>query len=427
MSSPDLPDPPSARSLRKATPDARRQALDALAARASPGADLAVRRLDPANPDALEFADVMVENAWGLLALPLGLGLTLRVDGRELMVPMATEEPSVIAAASYAGTLTGLHGGFSTWAAEALMKAHVYIQAPGAGDAAPLAAANTIQAPADGMPSDPAWARTALGRLEARRPDLDACLKARFGRMASRGGGFRSLDFQELAGQPGTVRLEFQADVQDAMGANLLNTAAEDLRPLVEAATGGRVLMAILSNNATQRLARASFRLPVRELKSGPWRGLEHARRICAAAEIAQVDPDRAVTHNKGIMNGITALALATGNDTRALEAAVHAWAGQSGRYRGLSTYRIEDDCLCGELEAPLCLATVGGAAGCHPQAAYNRALLGNPDARQLARIAAALGLAQNLAALMALTGEGIQGGHMRLHQRRLDWQRKNP
>jgi hydroxymethylglutaryl-CoA reductase len=222
-----------------------------------------------------------------------------------------------------------------------------------------------------------------------------------------------------------TVRVDIRVDVRDAMGANILNTAAESLRPVLEAESGGVSLMAILSNAALDRTAGASFAIPAWRLARAIPEGmtaLEAARRIALASDIAQEDPTRAVTHNKGIMNGITSLALATMNDARAVEAAAHAWASRDGSYRGLSTFRVQDDALIGELSLPLPFATVGGAIDLHPAAQASLRILGSPDANRLSRIAAALGLAQNLAALLALTTYGIQHGHMRLHAARVAW-----
>jgi hydroxymethylglutaryl-CoA reductase len=207
------------------------------------------------------------------------------------------------------------------------------------------------------------------------------------------------------------------------MGANLLNTASEALAPRLEKITGGRVLMAIISNRASRRLGRASFSLDPAVLAVGGVDGLVVAGRIVTASDLAQEDPYRAVTHNKGIMNGITALALATANDTRGIEAAAHMHASAGGSYRGLTTYRLDAGRLVGELELPLPMATVGGGVTVHPAAQAALKILGRPDSSGLTRIAAALGLAQNLAALRALVVEGIQAGHMPHHAQRLAYQ----
>ena len=209
------------------------------------------------------------------------------------------------------------------------------------------------------------------------------------------------------------------------MGANRLNTAAEVLRPLLEEVSGGHVLMAILSNEARDRIAGARVELPFEVLEIGLPSGMggaEAARRIAAASDIAQEDRSRAVTHNKGIMNGISSLAIATMNDARAVEAAAHAWAARTGRTVGLSTWIVQDGRLNGRLELPLPMATAGGSVDFHPAARASLRILGSPGAPRLARIAAAVGLAQNFAALRALVTHGIQKGHMRAHAARLAW-----
>ena len=349
------------------------------------------------SPDVMEISDIMIETAIGCAPIPLGIADGFLIDGEEVSIPMAVEEPSVIAAASFAARLVGRDGGFTTWAAEPLMRAQIFLEnVDAAGEAR-------------------------LGRCgDSVRAALAPSLRS----MARRGGGYRGLSVARLP-ETGAVRVEVTIDVRDAMGANLLNTAAELIRPLLENESGGKSLIAILTNDARERLASASFALPVDRLSTGLPAGMgaaEAARRIVAASAIAQEDPGRAVTHNKGIMNGISSLGLATMNDTRALEAAAHAWAARSGRYRGLSQFTEEDGMLRGQLTLPLALATVGGAVGFHPASRASLKILGNPNAQRLARIAAALGLAQNFAAVRALVTSGIQHGHMRFHAARLAW-----
>jgi len=221
------------------------------------------------------------------------------------------------------------------------------------------------------------------------------------------------------------VRVDLLIDVRDAMGANRLTAAAELASPLLERESGGRTLMAILSNEAPERLAGASCEVPFTRLRSGLPPGTDPrtvATRICAASGVAQEDPARAVTHNKGIMNGVTALALATMNDTRAVEAAAHAWASRTGAYRGLSTWEAGPDSLKGRIELPLVFASAGGSVDFHPAARACLRILGFPGGPRLARIAAAVGLAQNLAALLALVTQGIRKGHLRKHAARLAW-----
>jgi hydroxymethylglutaryl-CoA reductase len=343
----------------------------------------------------------MVEQAVGMTTVPLGVATGFVIDGREQSVPLATEEPSVIAAATFAAYLVAEAGGFTTWAADPLMCAHIYIE--GVSDA--------------GL--------EALARME---PEARRTLEPLLAGMVERGGGLRGVSVCRVVGTD-LARLELRIDVRDALGANLLDSAAESLRAQVERAGGGRVLMGILSNTARERRAGASFRLPAGLLGPACPAGMdggELARRIVVASGLAQVDPERAVTHNKGIMNGISALALATGNDTRALEAAAHAYAAQAGTYRGLSRYSLSEDNgephLLGEIDLPLPLGTVGGSVGFTPASSLVLKILGEPTGEGLARIAAAVGLAQNLAALAALCGRGIQNGHLRLHARRLAW-----
>ena len=347
------------------------------------------------SPALRELADVMVESAVGCVPVPLGIAEGFLVDGRETAVPMAVEEPSVIAAASFAARLVRRDGGFTTWATDPVMAAQVFLE---------------------GVSEE------GERRLAACGEAVRAALAEELASLERRGGGYRGLSVTRLPGM-GAVRVELAIDVRDAMGANRLNTAAERLRPLLEKESGGRVLMAILSNEARERLAGARFRIPVERLAvrlPAGMNGAEAARRVAAASQVAQEDSSRAVTHNKGIMNGISSLALATMNDTRAVEAAAHAWAARSGRYRGLSLFSVDQGTLCGELELPLAMATVGGSVDFHPASRAALAVLGWPDAPRLSRIAAALGLAQNLAALLALTTRGIQAGHMRYHAARL-------
>ena len=350
-----------------------------------------------ATPQLLELSDVMVESAVGCCVLPLGIASGFLIDGEDVAVPMAVEEPSVIAAASFAARLVRDGGGFHTWAADPLMTAQVFLEGVSADGEARL--------------------------RECGRHVRDA-LAEPLASLERRGGGFRDVSASRLPGT-GAVRVDVRIDVRDAMGANRLNTAAELLRPVLEAIGGGHVLLSVLSNEARDRLAGARVRVPFADMDVGlpdGMDGAEAARRIAAASDIAQEDPARAVTHNKGIMNGISSIALATMNDARSVEAAAHAWAARGGRTVGLSTWSAQDGALHGRLELPLPLATAGGSVDFHPGARASLRILGAPDAARLARIAAAVGLAQNLAALRALVTHGIQKGHMRAHAARLAW-----
>ncbi len=349
-------------------------------------------RVEALGADHLELADVMIESAVGYLPVPLGIATGFLIDGERYDIPMAVEEPSVVAAATYAGGLISSEGGFSSWASEPIMTAQVFLEGVAEGREA---------------------------EILRREPQLRAELTAGLASMQARGGGYRDLSVRRLP-DSGLVRVHLHIDVRDVMGANLLNTAAERSRALLEEMSGGRALLCILSNDAGRRRAGASFRLPVARLARGSLSGEEAARRIERASLLAQEDPSRAVTHNKGVMNGVSSLALATGNDTRAVEAGVHFWACREGRYRGVTTFRCTEGFLEGSIELPLALATAGGSVGLHPATALALKLLKEPDSPRLCRIAAALGLAQNFAALFALVTEGIQRGHMRHHSARL-------
>lgn len=381
------------RRFRKSPVRERREMLEesSLVSRNSDPGDF---RLSGSDEGLLDLADAMVEQAVGYMGVPLGLAGPFTIDRRKIMIPMATEEPSVVAAASFAGSILSRHGGITTEAAEPVMTAQLFVEEITDGEEA----SRLIRESEDEI-----------------RSHLASTLES----MEKRGGGWRKIDTRWIAPSR-TLVVNLLIDVRDAMGANLLNSAAEEIRPLVEKITGGRVLMAILSNRSLERTATASFSLPVEELGRNGFDGAETARRIVRADEIARQDPNRAVTHNKGIMNGINALALVTGNDTRAIEAAAHSYAGRFGPYHGLTRYRIEDNILHGFLEMPLPFASTGGAVGFHPVSRWAMEIMKNPDARELSRIAAALGLAQNLSALRALVSEGIQKGHMGLHARRL-------
>jgi len=345
---------------------------------------------------SLEISDLMIENSVGVLPLPMGIATDFQIDGVSVDIPLAVEEPSVIAAAGYAAHIIAGGGGFHTETDEPVMEACVYLEGV-----------------------------DAAGEEALRRPGTVTALRARLSRLQgsleSRGGGYRGIRVSRLP-DTGLVSLELSIDVRDAMGANILNTAAEAVRPLAERVSGGKGLLCILSNASSHRLARARFSLPLEQLEPFT-RGqgaAETARRIVLATRLADEDPLRAVTHNKGIMNGIAALTQATLNDTRAVEAAAYAWAARTGTLRSLSRFSVADNMLHGFLELPLALGSVGGSIDLHPTAQASLRLLGNPDSRRLAGIAAALGLAQNFSALLALVTGGIQQGHMPLHAARL-------
>lgn len=351
------------------------------------------------HPSMEALCELMVENPVGAIQVPLGIAPGLLVDGVQVNLPMATEEPSVVAAATFAARLTAAHGGVRTETGENRVRCHVYVEF-----------------------ADPAALETGIAALSAGESHLRATVLPLLQRMEARGGGLREIRFLRVEGR-NTAKIEVEIAVCDAHGANLANTCAESLRKPAEKLSGGRVLMCILSNEAGERLTRASFALPAAALRRAGFSGEEAALRIVSAAELAAADPDRCVTHNKGVMNGVTALALATANDTRAIEAACHTWACRSGRVQPLTVYKFDGEYLRASFEAPLPFATVGGATSVHQGARAALSLLPETSATALARYAAALGLVQNLAALAALTAEGIQSGHMRLHAARLAWE----
>jgi hydroxymethylglutaryl-CoA reductase len=346
----------------------------------------------------LETANQMIENAVGVLGLPLGLGLNFLVNGRDYLVPMAVEEPSVVAAVSFAAKIAREGGGFTAEADPPLMAGQ--IQVTGFGD--------------------PDKAKEAL---LAHKESLLALANSFHPAMQRRGGGARDvevrlLDAPEGPGAEPILVVQILIDTQDAMGANLINTVAEGVAPMVERLTGGKVFLRILSNLSDRRLARASCRIPVPQLADFGMSGQDVAVGIHQASRFAQADPYRAATHNKGVMNGVDAVAIATGNDWRALEAGAHAYASLKGRYGPLSTWHLEGAELVGRIELPLAVGTVGGPIKVHPIVRLAHKILGVSSARELASVMAAVGLAQNFAALRALGSVGIQKGHMALHAR---------
>lgn len=346
----------------------------------------------------LNIADGMIENVVGTFELPLGVATNFTINGRDYLIPMAVEEPSVVAAASYMARIARGHGGFRTSSSLPVMRAQVQV----------------LQL------ADPHGARS---RLLALRERIVAAANAKDRVLVELGGGCRDIEVQVFEDTPvgPMVVLHLLVDVRDAMGANTVNTMAETVAPLVEEATGGTVRLRILSNLADLRLARARVEIPTEALATKEFSGERIASGIVEACAFAIVDPYRAATHNKGIMNGIDPLIVATGNDWRAIEAGAHAWAARSGRYSSLTRWEIDAaGRLVGTLELPMAVGLVGGATKTHPAAQAALQLLGVSSAQELAEIAAALGLAQNMAALRALATEGIQRGHMALHARNI-------
>ncbi len=345
-----------------------------------------------------EQADHMIENVLGVFALPIGIAQNFVINGREVLVPMVIEEPSVVAGASFMARLARVGGGFIAHTTPPEMIGQMQV----------IDLAN------------PAAARLMLlekqAELLAEAGKIDPVL-------ARLGGGPRGLEVRLIENSPiGTfLVLHLIYDVRDAMGANAINTATERLAPLVEKITGGKVHLRILSNLADRRLARARCTIPLPELAFGDFSAEIVRDGIIKAWAFAAADPYRAATHNKGIMNGVDAVVIATGNDWRAVEAGAHAYAAQDGRYTSLSTWNQDDaGNLVGTLEMPMAVGTVGGATRVHPTAKAALKLMGVQNASQLAEIIVSVGLAQNLAALRALATEGIQRGHMGLHARQV-------
>jgi hydroxymethylglutaryl-CoA reductase len=339
---------------------------------------------------SLDQADKMVENVVGMIQVPLGIATNFVIDGKEVLIPMATEEPSVIAAASNGARMARAAGGFTTSSTGPVMRA--LIQCVGV--------------------DDPFGAKMAI--LE-RSEELKDAANAKDPMLVKYGGGVKDIEAYVVDTRLGSqVVTQLIVDCRDAMGANAVNTMAEALAPMIEEITGGKVYLRIISNLADKRLARSRAIFKADEI-GGP----EVVEGIIQAAALADVDPYRGSTHNKGIMNGVTAVVLATGNDTRAVEAGAHCYASIDGYYRSLTTYeRNPDGDLVATIEMPVAVGLVGGATRVHPVAKACVKILGVKSADELSRIIATVGLCQNFAALRALASEGIQRGHMSLHAR---------
>jgi hydroxymethylglutaryl-CoA reductase len=343
-------------------------------------------------------ADVMIENAVGVYGLPLGIATNFRINERDYLIPLVVEEPSVVAALSNAAKMFRVGGGFTTSSDEPIMIGQIQVL---------------------DMPDLNAAAASVIADKER----LLNAANETAGSILKRGGGARDIEvrlFPETTIGPMLV-VHLLFDARDAMGANAINTAAEHIAPLIEEVTGGRVNLRILSNLTDHRKARARGRVPASELARGELTGPEAVKAIVEAGVFAQVDPYRAATHNKGIMNGIDAVIIATGNDWRAVEAGAHAYAARSGTYSSMTRWwQDEQGDLCGEIEIPLAVGIVGGATRVHPAAQVVMKILNVSSARELSEVIATVGLAQNFAAMRALATEGIQHGHMRMHARQL-------
>ena len=344
----------------------------------------------------LSSADKMIENVIGVLELPLGLGLNFVINDQDYIVPMAVEEPSIVAAVSHVAKIVRDAGGFQASCDSDMMIGQVQVV---------------------GCP-DPEAARQAI--LEARE-ELLHLANSLHPNMIERGGGAKGLDVRLLdegSRYQQMLVVHLYIDCCDAMGANLINTMAEGVAARVEALTQGRVFLRILSNLADRRLARATCRVPFEQLAWKDYSGEQVARGIELASHFAEIDPYRAATHNKGIMNGVGAVCVATGNDWRAIEAGAHAHAARSGRYSAMATWHVDQGALVGQIELPMQVGTVGGPIKLHPTVQLAHKILGVKSAAELGQVMVAVGLAQNMAAIKALATIGIQRGHMSLHAR---------
>lgn len=348
-----------------------------------------------------EIAGNMIENQIDRYSLPYGVAFHFLIDGKDYAVPMAMEEPSVVAAASFAAKIIREAGGFRTSLTDRRMIGQVALKS---------------------VPD----VQKAIQNIEQHTEEVLSRANEAHPSIVKRGGGAREvhvrlLEADTIEDTPEFLVVHLHIETLEAMGANIVNTMMEGIAPYLEELTGGTTLMRILSNYATECLATAECRIPTRLLKHGSFTGEEVRDRMIEAGHFAWADPYRAVTHNKGIMNGVDAVVLASGNDWRAIEAGAHAYAAKSGQYRALSRWKKgENGELVGTLTLPLPVGAVGGSIGIHPAAQFTKRLLGYESAAELERIIVSVGLAQNFAAMRALVTEGIQKGHMGLQARSL-------
>lgn len=337
------------------------------------------------------LADNLIENQISEFELPMGLAQNFVINGKKFLVPMVTEEPSVIAAASNGAKIAG---NFQTVLSERLMRGQIVFY-------------------------DVDQADHLMQTIEENQAGIFRAAKEAYPSIIKRGGGLRQVSSRAFEAE-GFVSVDFKVDVKDAMGANIVNAILEGVANLFRTwFPEQKILFSILSNYTTESLVKVSCEIPVERLSKGN-NGQEVAEKIQAASRFSKIDPYRAATHNKGIMNGINAVVLATGNDTRAVASGIHAYASKEGSYQGLAKWDVKDGLLLGSLELPLPVATVGGAVKVLPKAQAALELLEITEAKELAQVMAAVGLAQNLAALRALVSEGIQQGHMSLQVRAL-------
>ena len=346
---------------------------------------------------SVAIADQLSENVVGTFSLPFSIVPEVIVNNQAYTVPYVTEEPSVVAAASFACKIINRSGGFSALVQQRLMIGQVAL----------------YQVPDR---------EQACQEILNQKDQLLEIANQAYPSIVKRGGGARELRVEKVSGQTDFLVVYLHVDTQEAMGANMLNTMLEALKPHLESLSCGQSLMGILSNYATESLVTSSCRIAFRYLSPNKDEARELADKIVLASHFAQADPYRAATHNKGIFNGIDALLIATGNDWRAIEAGAHAYASRDGLYRGLSLWTLdsEKEELIGEMTLPMPIATKGGSIGLNPRVVLSHELLGQPSAKDLAQIIVSMGLAQNFAALKALVGAGIQQGHMKLQAKSL-------
>ena len=346
----------------------------------------------------LTVADGMIENVIGRFELPLGIATNFQINGKDYLIPMAVEEPSVVAAASYMAKLARSSGGFEAYSDRPIMRAQIQIM--GVQDL-----------------------QSAKERILKHKSELINAANEKDSTLVSLGGGCEDIEvhlFEDTPSGPMLI-VHLLVDVRDAMGANTVNTMAEYIAPQVEKISQGQVRLRILSNLADKRLATASVKIASSQFETPDYNGNEVIKGILEAASFAAVDPYRAATHNKGIMNGIDPVVVATGNDWRAIEAGAHAYAAITGHYKSLTHWSSPNECeLVGKITIPMAVGLIGGATKTHPTARAAIALLGVKSSMELGQVIAAVGLAQNLAALRALATEGIQRGHMTLHARNI-------
>lgn len=343
-----------------------------------------------------DVANHLIENQIGQFPLPFGVGLNFIVDGVERIIPMVTEEPSVIAACSNAAKSARLTGGFTTTFEERLQTGQMIFY---------------------GLSNF----EDALILLNNKKNQLIALANQTHPSIVKRGGGVKDIEFKiinDSDNNPQFLTVYLFVDVQEAMGANIVNTILEGTTPIIQEWLGAENLMSILSNYNDRAVVTSTCSIPVSYLTTDTLSGIEVAKKIVLASDYATLDPYRAVTHNKGIMNGVDAVVMATGNDYRAIEAGAHAYASKKGTYQSLSSWHLSLDqtMLVGTLKLPMLIGSLGGAINSLPLAQLSQQLLKTNSAEQIARVIVSVGLAQNFAALKALVTEGIQKGHMSLH-----------